>query len=123
MSFGHLQLPSYLISAMATMISEVYDAFRSVGVPEEKARTAAKALCERLERAARVDIARPPHEAVTEMPAPQPATAIDVAIQEQSAAFERIRKNLVLMKWGLVFVIIEVLIPLLKPYWMQASLH
>jgi len=51
------------------------------------------------------------------------ATAIDVAIQEQSAAFERIRKNLVLMKWGLVFVIIEVLIPLLKPYWMQASLH
>ncbi len=29
---------------MTTMISEVYDAFRSVGVPEEKARKAAEAL-------------------------------------------------------------------------------
>ncbi len=29
---------------MTTMISEVYDAFRSAGVPEEKARKAAEAL-------------------------------------------------------------------------------
>jgi hypothetical protein len=29
---------------MTTMISEVYDAFRSVGVPEEKARKAAEAM-------------------------------------------------------------------------------
>ena len=29
---------------MATMISEVYDAFRSAGVPEDKARQAAEAL-------------------------------------------------------------------------------
>ena len=29
---------------MATMISEVYDAFRAAGVPEEKARAAAEAL-------------------------------------------------------------------------------
>ena len=31
---------------MATMISEVYDAFRSAGVPEDKARAAAEALSE-----------------------------------------------------------------------------
>lgn len=29
---------------MTTMITEVYDAFRSVGVPEDKARAAAEAL-------------------------------------------------------------------------------
>ena len=29
---------------MTTMISEVYDAFRSAGVPEEKARKAAEAM-------------------------------------------------------------------------------
>ena len=31
---------------MSTMISEVYDAFRSAGVPEDKARAAAEALSE-----------------------------------------------------------------------------
>ncbi|MBI5120535.1 MAG: integrase [Rhodospirillales bacterium] len=31
---------------MSTMISEVFEAFRSVGVPEDKARAAAEALAE-----------------------------------------------------------------------------
>lgn len=31
---------------MSTMVSEVYEAFRSVGVPEDKARAAAEALSE-----------------------------------------------------------------------------
>jgi hypothetical protein len=108
---------------MATMISEVYDAFRSVGVPEDKARAAAEALSERLERAATANVAKSREEMIAEIATPQPATAIDLAIQEQSAAFERIRKNLVLMKWGLVVVIVVVAIPLIKPYWMHASLH
>ena len=33
---------------MATMISEVYEAFRAAGVPEDKARKAAEALIPRL---------------------------------------------------------------------------
>jgi hypothetical protein len=42
---------------MATMISEVYDAFRSAGVPEDKARAAAEALSED-QLATKADIAR-----------------------------------------------------------------
>ena len=41
---------------MATMISEVYDAFRSAGVPEDKARAAAEALSEE-QLATKTDIA------------------------------------------------------------------
>ena len=38
-------LPRILdISSMTTMISEVYEAFRAIGVPEDKARKAAEAL-------------------------------------------------------------------------------
>jgi hypothetical protein len=42
---------------MATMISEVYDAFRSAGVPEDKARAAAEALSED-QLATKADIAK-----------------------------------------------------------------
>jgi hypothetical protein len=42
---------------MATMISEVYDAFRSAGVPEDKARAAAEALSEE-QIATKTDIAK-----------------------------------------------------------------
>jgi hypothetical protein len=42
---------------MATMISEVYDAFRSAGVPEDKARAAAEALSED-QLATKADISR-----------------------------------------------------------------
>jgi len=42
---------------MATMISEVYDAFRSAGVPEDKARAAAEALSEE-QLATKTDIAK-----------------------------------------------------------------
>jgi hypothetical protein len=42
---------------MATMISEVYVAFRSAGVPEDKARAAAEALSEE-QLATKTDIAK-----------------------------------------------------------------
>jgi hypothetical protein len=42
---------------MATMISELYDAFRSAGVPEDKARAAAEALSEE-QIATKTDIAK-----------------------------------------------------------------
>jgi hypothetical protein len=42
---------------MSTMVSEVYEAFRSVGVPEDKARAAAEALSED-QLATKADIAR-----------------------------------------------------------------
>jgi hypothetical protein len=42
---------------MATMISEVYDAFRSGGVPEDKARAAAEALSEK-QLVTRTDMAK-----------------------------------------------------------------
>ena len=42
---------------MATMVSEVYEAFRSVGVPEDKARAAAEALAED-QLATKADIAK-----------------------------------------------------------------
>jgi hypothetical protein len=42
---------------MATMISEVYDAFRSAGVPEDKARAAAEALSEK-QLVTRTDMAK-----------------------------------------------------------------
>lgn len=45
------------IRCMATMISEVYDAFRSAGVPEDKARAAAEALSEE-QLATKSDIAK-----------------------------------------------------------------
>jgi hypothetical protein len=41
---------------MSTMISEVYDAFKSVGVPEETARKAAETLYEQGINALRSDI-------------------------------------------------------------------
>ena len=40
---------------MATMISEVYDAFIAAGAPEEKARKAAEALADYENRLTRID--------------------------------------------------------------------
>ncbi len=80
---------------MATMISEVYDAFRSAGVPEDKARAAAEALSE-----------------------DQLATKADIAKLEQVTRGEisRLEKEIVVIKWMLGLVIVAVVIPLIKPF-------
>ncbi len=80
---------------MATMISEVYDAFRSAGVPEDKARAAAEALSE-----------------------DQLATKADNAKLEQvtRGAISRLDKEIVVIKWMLGLVIVAVVIPLIKPF-------
>jgi hypothetical protein len=104
---------------MATMISEVYDAFRSAGVPEDKARAGGGGLVraagahdrggDRKQQATNPDITTP-----------QPATATDITFEDQPNPFDKPVKDLVLIKWGLVLVLILIFIPLLKPYWMQA---
>jgi hypothetical protein len=43
------------VTAVSTMISEVYDAFLAAGTPEDKARKAAEALADDENRFARID--------------------------------------------------------------------
>jgi len=80
---------------MATMISEVYDAFRSVGVPEDKARAAAEALSE-----------------------DQIATKADITRLERvtTAEIAKLAKDIVVIKWMLGLVIVAAVIPLIKPF-------
>jgi len=80
---------------MATMISEVYDAFRSVGVPEDKARAAAEALSE-----------------------DQIATKADITRLERvtTAEIAKLEKDIVVIKWMLELVIVAAVIPLIKPF-------
>jgi hypothetical protein len=72
---------------MATMISEVYDAFRSVGVPEDKARAAAEALSEE-QLATKADIARLEKVTTSEIAKLEGATKADIARLEKVATSE-----------------------------------
>jgi hypothetical protein len=80
---------------MATMISEVYEAFRSVGVSEDKARAAAEARSEE-----------------------QLATKADISRLEQvlKADINRLEKELLVIKWMTGLVIAAVVIPLIRQF-------
>jgi hypothetical protein len=91
---------------MATMISEVYDAFRSVGVPEDKARAAAEALSED-QIATKSDITRLERVTTGEIAKIRQETAADIA---------KLEKEIVVIKWMLGLVIVAVVIPLVKPF-------
>ena len=74
---------------MATMRFEIYDAFRAAGVPDDKARAAAEAISE-------------------EHLAPKG----DVGQLEKR--FDRVDRDILLMKWMLGIVIAAQVIPLVK---------
>lgn len=76
---------------MSTMISEVYEAFRTVGVPEEQAVKAASALM-----------------------AESTATKADIAKLEKELL--AINGKITLIQWMLGVVIAATVIPLLKPF-------
>jgi hypothetical protein len=124
---------------MATMISEVYDAFRSAGVPEDKARAAAEALSEdqlatkadivRLERVTTGEIARLEQATTGEIARLERVTTGEIARLERVATGEiaklrqettgdiaKLEKEIVVMKWMLGLVIVAVVIPLVKPF-------
>ena len=72
---------------MATMISEVYEAFRSAGVPDDKARAAAEALsADHL--ATQSDIAKLERVTVSEIARLEAATRSDVAKLERVTVSE-----------------------------------
>ena len=74
---------------MATMRFEIYDAFRAAGVPDDKARAAAEAISEE-----------------------HLATKGDVGQLEKR--FDRVDRDILLMKWMLGIVIAAQVIPLVK---------
>ncbi len=78
---------------MATMISEVYEAFRVVGVPEDKAREAAEALS-----------------------AESLATKGDIqSLKEQTKPdIARLETKITLLQWMVGLVIVVEILPLLK---------
>lgn len=75
---------------MSTMIAEVYDAFRSAGVPEEKALKAASAMA-----------------------AETTATKADIAKLEKELV--AINGKITLVQWMVGVVIAATVVPLLKP--------
>ena len=76
---------------MATMRFEVYDAFRAAGIPDEKARAAAEAISEE-----------------------HLATKGDVRALEKR--FDRVDRDILLLKWMLGVVIAAQVIPLVKQF-------
>ncbi len=74
---------------MTTMISEVYQAFRKAGVPEEEARSAAEALS-----------------------AESIATKGDIQLLDKK--IDQLQAEIVIVKWMLGVVIAAVVIPLIK---------
>lgn len=111
---------------MATMISEVYDAFRSVGVPEDKARAAAEALSEeqlatkadiaKTEQALRADVIKSEQALRAEIAKSEQALRIEMTKMDQAlrADISRLEKEILVIKWMLGLVIVAVVIPLIK---------
>jgi hypothetical protein len=121
------------------MISEVYDAFRSVGVPEDKARAAAEALSEeqlatkadiarlekvttseiaKLEGATKADIARLEKVTTSEIAKLEKTTTSEIAKLEASTRADsaRVERELLVVKWMLGLVIVSVVVPLIRPF-------
>lgn len=82
---------------MSTMIIEVYQAFRSVGVDEEKAQKAAQAIS-----------------------AESVATKGDLIGLEKrlSDQYTKLDKEVHVMKWMLAIVVAATVLPLLKSVWL-----
>ena len=85
---------------MATMISEVYDAFRAAGTPEAQAREAAEALsAESLSTKGDIDAAKE-------------KLSREIAGVEGEVA--RLARDMAVMKWMMALVLAVQVIPLLK---------
>ncbi len=82
---------------MSTMIIEVYQAFRSVGIDEEKAQKAAQAIS-----------------------AESVATKGDLVGLEKrlSDQYTKLDKEVHVMKWMLAIVVAATVLPLLKSVWL-----
>lgn len=82
---------------MSTMIIEVYQAFRSVGIDEEKAQKAAQAIS-----------------------AESVATKGDLVGLEKrlSEQYTKLDKEVHVMKWMLAIVVAATVLPLLKSVWL-----
>jgi len=121
------------------MISEVYDAFRSAGVAEEKARAAAEALSAeqlatkadiaRLEQVTRGDIAKLEGVTKADIARLEGVTKADIARLEgvtkadiarlervTMAEIAKLEKEALVVKWMLGLVIVAVVIPLIRPF-------
>jgi hypothetical protein len=113
---------------MATMISEVYDAFRSAGVPEDKARAAAEALSAdqlatkadiaRLERVTTSEIAKLERVTMSEITKLERITTGELAKLELATTGQiaKVEKEIVVIKWMLGLVIVAVVVPLIRPF-------
>ena len=102
---------------MATMISEVYDAFRSAGVPEDKARAAAEALSAD-QLATKADIAKLERVTTSEIAKLERITTGELAKLELATTGQiaKVEKEIVVIKWMLGLVIVAVVVPLIRPF-------
>ena len=96
---------------MATMISEVYDAFRAGGTPEAQAREAAEALsAESLSTKGDIDAAK--GELNLKIDAVEEKLSREIAGVEGEVA--RLARDMAVMKWMMALVLAVQVIPLLK---------
>ena len=123
---------------MATMISEVYSAFRTAGVPEQEARKAAEALSAEnlatkndvaeVKQALSSDIAEVRQELANSIAEVRQELANSIAEirqelassiakvrQELTSEISEVKREVAVVKWMLGIVIIAVVLPLLKP--------
>ena len=85
---------------MATMISEVYDAFRAAGTPEAQAREAAEALsAESLSTKGDIDAAK---------------EKLSREIAGVEGKVTKLARDMAVMKWMMALVLAVQVIPLLK---------
>ena len=88
------------------MISEVYEAFRSVGVAEDKERAAAEALSEE-QLATKSDISK------LEQVLKGDITKLEQVLKGD---ITRLEKELLVIKWMIGLVIVAVVIPLIRQF-------
>ena len=109
------------------MISEVYSAFRTAGVPEQEARKAAEALSAEnlatkndvaeVKQALSSDIAEVRQELANSIAEVRQELASSIAKvrQELTSEISEVKREVAVVKWMLGIVIIAVVLPLLKP--------
>ena len=89
---------------MATMISEVYDAFRAAGTPEAQAREAAEALsAESLSTKGDIDAAKD-----------ELNRKIDDVEKRLNHSIYEVKQSIAVMRWMVALVLAVQVIPLLK---------
>lgn len=95
------------------MISEVYDAFRSVGIADDKARAAAEALSAD-QLATKVDITRMGETLRSETA--RLGETLRAEISPLRTEIAKIDKQLAVIKWMLGLIILVGVIPLIKTF-------